>query len=137
QFNISADGNGVRVTRDVDNVILNLVGIETVDVNANGGADTITVGDLSATAVTAVNLDLGPAGDGAADAVIVNGTDGNDTINLQFAPVAVTGLHAQVTLANAGFADSLTINAGGGDDTVNAATTVAFGFKLTENGAAG
>src|SRR5206468_10214001 len=44
---------------------------------------------------------------------------------------------ALVTLTNAGPTDSLTTNAGGGADTVAAATTVAFGVKLTENGGAG
>jgi Ca2+-binding RTX toxin-like protein len=137
KFNISAVGNGARVTRDVDNVILDLVGVESVDVNAMGGADTITVGDLSATAVTAVNLDVGPAGDGAADAVIVNGTAGNDQIDVSIAGLRVIGLHAPVSLTNLAASDSLTINGGGGDDDINAASIPAGTFKLTENGEAG
>ena len=42
-------------------------GVEQVDFNALGGADTVTVDDLTGTDVTNVNADLGAA-DGAADA---------------------------------------------------------------------
>lgn len=137
KFNISADGNGAQVTRDIDNVLLDLVGVETIDVNANGGADTITVGDLAATPITAVNLDVCPAGDGAADVVIVNGTAGNDSIELLIVPLKVIDLHAAVTLINLAANDSLTINGGGGDDNIAAANVLAGSFKLTENGEAG
>ena len=56
-------------------------GVETVDFNALGGTDTITVHDLAGTDVT--NVDTRPRrhagrGDGQADRVIVNGTAGND-----------------------------------------------------------
>ena len=57
--------------------------MEQVNVNALGGADTVTVNDLSGTDVAKVNVDLaaiGGAGDGQADHVVVNGTNGADTI---------------------------------------------------------
>src|SRR5262249_43451343 len=74
----------------------------------------------------------------AADAVIVNGTDGNDRIDLRIVPLQVVGLHALVTMSNfAGATDSLTINAGGGDDEVVASTVPAGAVKLTEDGGAG
>ena len=86
KFDISDSGNGlpfhrVRLTRDVGNVTMDLSGIEEIDLNAFGGADTITVNDQSATDIFDVNLDLGGStgiGDGQADAVIINGTDGDD-----------------------------------------------------------
>jgi len=134
---VSANGTRARVSRDLGNIVMDVNGLERVDVNALGGADTVTVNDLSGTELTAVNTDVGPAADGAADAVVVNGTDGNDTIDVRINPVTVSGLHALVTVANAGFADSLTVNAGAGDDEVNAANAFAFGFKLIENGGAG
>ena len=80
-FDISANGNRVRFTRDVGGVTMDLDGIEEIDLNALGGADTITVNDQSATGLNTVNLDLDSSagiGDGQADAVIVNGTDGDD-----------------------------------------------------------
>ena len=45
KFDISANGSRVRLTRDVGGVTLDLNGIETIDLNALGGADTITVND--------------------------------------------------------------------------------------------
>ena len=64
---------------------MDLAGVETIDVNALGGADTITVNDLTGTDVTAVDLNLAGSaggGDGQVDSVIVNGTDGDDTIQI-------------------------------------------------------
>ena len=45
KFDISANGNRVRFTRDVGNVTMDLNGVEEIDLNALGGADTITVND--------------------------------------------------------------------------------------------
>ena len=61
--------------------------VETVDFNALGGTDNVTVNDLTGTDVTQTNVDLagtlgGTAGDGAIDNVVVNGTNGDDTINV-------------------------------------------------------
>jgi hypothetical protein len=69
KFDISDSGNGlpfhrVRLTRDVGNVTMDLNGIEEIDLNANGGADAITVNDQTATDVFVVKLDLGGAGFG-------------------------------------------------------------------------
>jgi hypothetical protein len=52
-----------------------------------GGADTITVNDLTGTDVTRVAIDLlgtpgSGQGDGAADSVTVNGTAGDDQIKV-------------------------------------------------------
>ena len=75
----SANGSRLRLTRDVGNVTMDVNGVEQVNVVALGGADTVTVNDLSGTGVTGVNLDLAATpgsgtGDGQADTVIVNGT---------------------------------------------------------------
>ena len=58
-----------------------------VDFNALGGADLVTVNDLTGTDVTDVNVDLagtlgGATGDGAADRVVVDGTNGDDAIKV-------------------------------------------------------
>src|SRR5262249_42899649 len=81
-FTISDSGTGspfhrVRLTRDVGNVTMDLNGIEVINLNAGGGADSITVNDQSATDIFEVNLDLGFL-DGQADAVVINGTEGED-----------------------------------------------------------
>src|SRR5262249_19252178 len=80
---VSANGPQARLTRDVDGVTMELNGVEVVNVIPLGGADTITVNDLTGIGVGVVNLALGATantGDGQADTVIVNGTNGNDNI---------------------------------------------------------
>src|SRR5262249_9167979 len=66
-FDISANGNRVRFFRDIGTgtVTMDLNDVERVDVNALGGADAITVNDLTGTDLTEVNLNLsaGAGGD--------------------------------------------------------------------------
>ncbi len=127
-INISANGTRLRFTRDVAAIAMDVNGTETVNFAALGGADTITVGDLTGTGVTAVNLDLAsPAGsgtgDGAADTVIVNGTQNNDTINVlgQGTSYSVIGLPATVSVTGSeGANDSLVVNGLGGNDGLGA-----------------
>ena len=93
-IDISANGTRVRLFRDVGNVTMDLNGVEEIQLNALGGADTITVNDLTGTDVTQVAIDLAAAGttsgDGQADTVIVNGTAGDDTIKIASIGSAVT-----------------------------------------------
>ena len=58
-FDISANGGRVRFTRDVANITMDLNDVENINVAALGGADTITVNDLSGTDVKQVAIDLG------------------------------------------------------------------------------
>jgi Bacterial Ig-like domain (group 3)/RTX calcium-binding nonapeptide repeat (4 copies) len=140
-FDLSADGNGVRFTRDVGSVTMEFVRVETIDVNALGGADTITVNDLTATDLTAVNLNLNSSagsGDGQSDAIIVNATNGDDHVQiLPFANktrVAVLGLSSRVNIAGSdGTADHLTVNTLGGHDSVDASNLPANLIGLTVN----
>ena len=125
---------------------MDLNGVEQIDVNALGGADTITVNDLTGTGVTQVNLDLASppgsgTGDGQADTVIVNGTNGDDAIAVDgdasgrcrprawLPQVNITGAEA----AN----DRLTVNALGGDDVVDASGLSAGAIQLTADGGDG
>jgi Ca2+-binding RTX toxin-like protein len=145
KIDLSANGSRLRLFRDVGNVTMDVHGIEQVDVAARGGADTLTVNDLSGTGVTDVNLDLSGtpgsgAGDGKADTVIVNGTNAADNVRIasQSGRVAVTGLAAKVTIAAPDASlDNLIINALSGDDTVNASGLSAGVIGLTLNGGAG
>jgi Ca2+-binding RTX toxin-like protein len=126
-------------------------GVEVVNIAALGGADTITLNDLSGTGVAQVNVDLG-RNDGQANSVIVNGTAGNDNISVagdsakgikpfgtvtRDAFVTVSGLAAEVNITNNKPTDQLTINALGGDDVVQASQLKADAIKLTENGGDG
>ena len=86
RIDISANGSRVRLFRDVGNVTMDLNGVEHIQLAAAGGADTVTVNDLTGTDTNLVAIDLSAAGtntgDGAPDQVIVNGTAGNDTIKI-------------------------------------------------------
>ncbi|MBV9909771.1 MAG: calcium-binding protein, partial [Hyphomicrobiales bacterium] len=146
KINIAKSGGGVTFTRDVGNVTMSLSQIEKIDFTARGGADTVTVGDLSGTAVKEVDVDLSAAGDGssvgdgAADTVIVNGTSKKDVITVTGAGanVSVTGLPATININGAeGANDSLTINAGAGSDTINAGALAAGVIGLTIDGGEG
>jgi Ca2+-binding RTX toxin-like protein len=133
QIDLSANGTRLRLTRDVGNVVMDVNGVEQVNVAAKGGADTLTVGDLTGTGVTAVNFDLGGA-DGSADSVIVNGTAGDDTIKATGGAqgITVSGLAATVKITGLeGTSDALTINALAGADKVDASGLAAGGAQLT------
>jgi Ca2+-binding RTX toxin-like protein len=142
---LSANGNRLRFFRDAGNITMDTNDVETVDFNALGGADTITVNDLSGTDVHNVNADLagtlgGTVGDGLADSVIVNGTNGDDAITSagRNGAVSVTGLAATVSVSNAEPAnDTLAINALGGDDVVDASALQASAIKLAIDGGDG
>ena len=139
---ISANGGRVRLTRDVGTITMDLNDIERIQLNALGGADKITVANLAATDVKYVDIDLaatGGGGDGAADQVIVNGTNGSDQVNVSAAgtTVSVAGLAAQVTVANAEAGDLLVVNTGNGNDTINASTLPAGIIGLTIDAGAG
>jgi Ca2+-binding RTX toxin-like protein len=141
KIDLSANGDRVLLTRDVANITMDLHGIEKINVAALGGADTLTVNDLTGTGVTDVNIDLaatlgGTSGDGAADSVIVNGTLGADNISVSGSngKAVVSGLSARVTVTHADATDGLRINALAGADTINASHLNAGVIGLTLDG---
>jgi Ca2+-binding RTX toxin-like protein len=142
-IDIAANGGRVRFFRNVANVTMDLNDVESIDYNALGGADVITVNDLSGTDVTQVNLTLaatGGGGDGASDQVLVKGTTGDDAIVVagDAGGVTVVGLAARVNITGAETAsDRLRINALAGDDVVDASGVAASGMALTEDGGDG
>ena len=144
-FEVSANGGRVRFTRNLGNIVMDLNDVEGIDLNTLGNTDTTTVNDLSGTDLVELNVNLsgtigGTAGDAQADTVIVNGTNGNDIIDVFGAgtSVAVVGLSALVNIANSeGANDALVINALGGNDGVTATTLPAGVIKLTIDGGAG
>jgi Ca2+-binding RTX toxin-like protein len=144
RIDISANGSRVRLFRDVGNVTMDLNGVEHIQLNAAGGADTVTVNDLTGTDVTQIAVDLAASGttsgDGQPDNVIVNGTAGDDAIKIASSGGAVTvsGLAAQVTIAHAeGANDTLTVNGLGGNDTIDASALNAGRINLVINGGDG
>ena len=143
-FEASANGQRLRFTRNLGNIVMDVDDVEVVDLNALGGADTITVNDLTGTDVVGFDGDLagvlgGTAGDAQPDTVIVNGTNGADNIDVAGAgtSASVVGLATTVDITNSeGANDSLVINALGGDDVVTATTLPAGVIELTIDGGA-
>lgn len=143
-FDVSANGGRVRFTRNIGTIVMDLNDVESIDLNALGGADEVTVNDLSGTDLTELNVNLasvlgGTVGDAQADVVTVNGTNGADIIDLfgSGSSVAVVGLSALVNITNSeGANDSLVVNALGGNDGLTASTLVAGITKLTLDGGA-
>jgi Ca2+-binding RTX toxin-like protein len=58
RIDISANGGRVRFSRDIANITMDLDDVEQIDFNALGGADMVTVNDLTGTDVTEVNVNL-------------------------------------------------------------------------------
>ena len=125
--NVTMSANGGRLTffRVQGNVTMDTDGVEIVDDNALGGADSVTVNDLTGTDVTQTNIDLagafgGTAADGAVDNVVVNGTNGDDNINIQGngSGADVTGLATAVSVKHADPTDTLSVNTLAGADNV-------------------
>src|SRR5262249_11931049 len=116
--------------------------VEHIDFTARGGADNITVNDLTGTGVSQVAIDLAAqpgsgVGDGQADTVTINGTNGDDVINLteNNGVITVSGLATDVTIAGFDANDRIVINGLGGDDVVNASGLT--GMLFTANGGDG
>jgi Ca2+-binding RTX toxin-like protein len=135
-IDISANGGHARLTRNVGTVTMDLDNVETIDVQALGGTDTITVNDLSKTDVKKVNIDLGGA-DGASDTVVLNATNGDDVITIvnNNGVVTVSGLGEDITISNFEANDSIVIDGLGGDDVIVASRLT--GMLLTANGGDG
>jgi Ca2+-binding RTX toxin-like protein len=151
-FDLSDTGNGspfhrARITRDVGNVAMDLSTVEDIDLNALGGADTVTINDLTLTDLFTVNLDLtgsSGAGDNASDSVILNGSNADDVAVIQSVGTRIAAnvsLFPFVNIAGEDGLDALTVNTLGGNDVVDAsalaATNASQLVKLTVNGGAG
>jgi Ca2+-binding RTX toxin-like protein len=139
QVNVSANGDRLTFARNPGNITMDTRSVENIDFNALGGADVVTLNDLTGTGVTNVRVDLagapgGSAGDGAADRVVVNGTGGNDDIAVG-GSVEVMGLAASVDVLHSEAAnDRLEINTLAGSDTVDSSKLTAGTIGLLVDG---
>jgi hypothetical protein len=137
---LSANGDRLRFFRNPGNITMDTHEVERVVFNALGGADAVTVHDLTGTGVTNVALDLagtlGGTGDGQTDRVVVDGTNGDDALAVAGASgsVSVSGLAATVELLHAEAADQLDVETLGGNDTVASAGLAAGTIQLFVDG---
>jgi Ca2+-binding RTX toxin-like protein len=136
---MSANGNRLRFTRNIANIVLDADGVEQVTFRALGGADNVIVNSLAGTAVIQVNIDLASSagtGDAAIDTITVYGTGVADTINItaNAGAVDVSGLAALVRILHPEVAnDSLIVNGLGGTDTFNVGPGVSALIGVTVN----
>ncbi len=143
-FDASANGERLRFTRNLGNIVMDTDDVEVVDLNALNGSDTVTVNDLSGTDVVTVDTDLaatlGGAGDLQPDSVIVQGTNGADVAMVagDTSGVSVFGLAAQVNITGGEAAnDRVTVNALADDDVVDASGLLAGAIQFTADGGDG
>jgi Ca2+-binding RTX toxin-like protein len=125
---LSANGGRLIFFRQPGSVTMDTDDVEIVDFNALDGTDNVTVNDLTGTDVSQTNLDLakelgGSAADGKVDNVVVNGTNGADTIHIigNGSGADVTGLASSDSLEHADPSDRLSVNTLAGADNVLAA----------------
>jgi Ca2+-binding RTX toxin-like protein len=142
-FEVSATGSWARLANTFAGGFVDLNDVERIDLRGRGGADEITIQDLSGTDIKQVAVDLAGSTPGVPDGksgwVEVNGTDGNDTITVAVASgrVSITGLHAEVTIANADSTEDLYVEAGSGNDVMNASKLAAGVMQLSMYGSDG
>ena len=142
QVDVSANGSRLRFFRNPGNITMDTAGVERVDFNALGGADTVNVGDLKTTDVRELNIDLagtlgGTAGDGQADRVIVAGTAGNDRINVSgdSSAAKITGLAAVIQILHSEpTLDRVDLNTLAGIDSVDSSKLATGAIQLFLNG---
>jgi Ca2+-binding RTX toxin-like protein len=126
-FAASPIGGRIRVTRDIANIVMDTGDVERFDIMPAGGADSMRVDDLSGTDAKVVSWELAPfrgttASDGAKDSVLINGTFGNDAINVTAGgqQVRTSGLAAAVEVTRAdNTIDTLHIDTRPGNDLVS------------------
>ena len=141
RFDVSANGSHVRFTRNVAAITMDLDHLETLDVAALGGADVLTVHDLTGTDLSTVNPDLGGFGgvdDGQPDDVVVpvGTTVGQDPTDGTVTTVtAASGLGAQVRVHHAAPTDRIHVIGSGPTDAVTiTGTAAADAVNVTANG---
>jgi Ca2+-binding RTX toxin-like protein len=144
--NIGLVANGPRVVlaRDVGNITMDLNGLEQIELQAAGGADSVFLGDLSGTGVADIHVALadvpnGSMGDGETDVVIVTGTAAADAIavNREDSSVVIDGLPVAVNITNAEQDDRLILNAQSGTDVVDASALKPNDITVQINGGPG
>jgi hypothetical protein len=131
RFHASAAGQRVRLTRDWGREPIELDDVDVLRLAAAGGADAVTVDDLSATDTFQVDADLGAG----LDRAVVNASSDDDQVSASSLTGAVSVLGPTfVRFTQPEAADRLTVAGRGGDDIVSASTAA---MALTLDGGDG
>ena len=139
RFDVTAAGDGVRLTRDVGGIVMELAGLERISGFAGAGADSVAIGDLSGTPMTGSDWGLG-ALDGAPDRISLDGTEGDDAFVVTggvqnpagtSTSAEVRGLDAALLVTAIEHEDTLAIDGRGGRDTLDDSGLIPGGFALS------
>lgn len=142
-FDVSANGARVRFTRNIANIVMDVAGVETLNVRMLGGADILTVNDLAGTGTKKVNANMAGFdgnGDAAADSVVLNGTDAADKVKMTSDDTSATasGLAVTVTVTGADASgDRFTVAGLGGDDVFDPNQMGVYPLQFIADGGAG
>ena len=122
-MSLSANGSSSVFLRDRGSIRMGMTGVEGLDLRALGGADSVTIDDMTGTRFHQASIDLSAlgGGDGQPDVVTVNGTESKDNVSVQTngTRVDVLGLPTDTRLTGGELIDQLQVNARGGNDTVD------------------
>ncbi len=138
---IALSASGERLLVVWGDASVDVGGIEELTVDPVGGADSITVGDLSAITLGGITIDLrastGSTGDGQADTVTLNGTAGQDTIMVsgEAGSTVVAGAGAEVAVKGYEAGDGVVVAATGNDLITANGSEEADTITVTANGA--
>ena len=129
RMSLFAEGSRSVFLRDPGAVRMNLDDVEALELHALGGADAITIGDMTGTELHDANIDLSSAGagDGQIDDVTVLGTDKADHVKVRAsdADVVTQGLRTDLRISGSETADRLHVNTLDGNDHVRVDDEVA------------
>jgi hypothetical protein len=126
RMSLSANGHSAVFLRSPGNIRMDLDGVERLALETFGGADSVTIGDLSGTGLTRAEVDLAAtngAGDTKDDTVQVNGSDQADQVSVTTygGAIDVAGLAADTVLTGSEPTDRLQVDTFDGDDLVSVA----------------
>ena len=139
-IDISANGQRLRIFRDVAAVTLDINEVEQLSFRAEDGADNFVINSLVGTAIARIDIDLGgEAGAGQVDSVTRAATEGDDHVTLseKNGIISVSGLVGSVFLHDANKQDRLSVNGGAGADVIDASALPAKLVQCFLNGGLG
>jgi Ca2+-binding RTX toxin-like protein len=141
-FSILANGERVHFRRDIANVTMDMDGVEWLDLATFGGADSVTIGDLSGTSFQSININFaastgGSTADQQADRITLEGTQGDDAIFIAGAGGETTAFMpwgGVSVLAAEPDLDRMVVLSLGGDDLIDASGVATGQIGLTLDG---
>ena len=125
-FTVTADGAGFDLTRDVGSIVMDVEGVETLEVSTLGGSNSVTLLDLTGVAdLVSILLSMGDVDDvvnasaqaNPAVQLEVFASTGNDTLIGGAGPDSFHGDEGNDSLSGLGGVDAL--DGGDGDDSLN------------------